>query len=137
MEMLLNLKTGVISFDGNMKEITVEDVTRVLKEAKNFELPQEILAIFEFKSILNTTGFSGNLETISLNFLAGRVIEPSVSTTAVVDETIDKSKSVAEKITSLSFASIKIFDNTGWIPFDKLAFSTILRLFNKDSTYLQ
>lgn len=32
---------GIISFDGNMKEITVDDVTRVLKEAKNFELPQD------------------------------------------------------------------------------------------------
>jgi cell division ATPase FtsA len=29
---------GNISFDGNMKEITVDDVTRVLKEAKNFEM---------------------------------------------------------------------------------------------------
>lgn len=32
---------GKISFDGNMKEITAEDVGRVLKDAKDFEIPYD------------------------------------------------------------------------------------------------
>lgn len=32
---------GMISFDGNMKEISAEDVTVLLKSAKNFEIPQD------------------------------------------------------------------------------------------------
>lgn len=32
---------GTISFDGNMKEITTDDVTRLLKETKNFEIPND------------------------------------------------------------------------------------------------
>ena len=74
---------GNISFDGNMKEITVDDVTRVLKEAKNFEMPQDRqvidvipnqFLIDGYDEIVDPIGMTGAMLEVDADVVLGSTI---------------------------------------------------------------
>ena len=74
---------GKINFDGNMKEITVEDVTRVLKDAKNFEMPydRQVVDVIPnqyiidgYDEIVDPTGMMGAILEVDADVVLGSTI---------------------------------------------------------------
>lgn len=74
---------GKINFDGNMKEITVEDVTRVLKDAKNFEMPydRQVVDVIPnqyiidgYDEIVDPTGMMGAVLEVDADVVLGSAI---------------------------------------------------------------
>ena len=74
---------GKINFDGNMKEITVEDVTRVLKDAKNFEMPydRQVVDVIPnqyiidgYDEIVDPTGMMGAILEVDADVVLGSAI---------------------------------------------------------------
>lgn len=74
---------GKISFDGNMKEITAEDVGRVLKDAKNFEIPydRQVVDVIPhqyiidgYDEIVDPTGMMGAIVEVDADVVIGSAI---------------------------------------------------------------
>lgn len=74
---------GKISFDGNMKEITAEDVGRVLKDAKNFEIPydKQVVDVIPnqyiidgYDEIIDPTGMMGAVVEVDADVVIGNAI---------------------------------------------------------------
>ncbi|MBQ7668104.1 MAG: cell division protein FtsA [Clostridia bacterium] len=74
---------GRINFDGNMKEITVEDVSRVLKEAKNFDIPydRQVVDVIPnqyiidgYDEIVDPTGMMGAILEVDADVVLGSTI---------------------------------------------------------------
>lgn len=74
---------GKISFDGNMKEITTEDVGRVLKDAKDFEIPydRQVVDVIPhqyiidgYDEIVDPTGMMGAIVEVEADVVLGSAI---------------------------------------------------------------
>jgi len=74
---------GKISFDGNMKEITAEDVGRVLKDAKDFEIPydKQVVDVIPhqyiidgYDEIVDPTGMMGAVVEVDADVVIGNAI---------------------------------------------------------------
>ena len=93
----------------------------------NFDFWQEIFTFVPPSSVSIVIKSLLNLETISFNFLAGRVILPASTIWASTVVITVKTKSVAVKRNLLFYkVSIKILYKTGWTAFWEVALSTIL-----------
>ncbi len=74
---------GKISFEGNMKEITAEDVGRVLKDAKDFEIPydKQVVDVIPnqyiidgYDEIVDPTGMMGAVVEVDADVVIGSAI---------------------------------------------------------------
>lgn len=74
---------GKISFEGNMKEITAEDVGRVLKDAKDFEIPydKQVVDVIPnqyiidgYDEIIDPTGMMGAVVEVDADVVIGNAI---------------------------------------------------------------
>lgn len=81
--MLMVSSRGQINFDGNMKEITAEDVSRVLKDAKNFDIPydRQVVDVIPnqyiidgYDEIIDPTGMMGAVVEVDADVVLGSSI---------------------------------------------------------------
>lgn len=83
MHMLMVPSRGQINFDGNMKEITPEDVSRVLKDAKSFDIPydRQVVDVIPnqyiidgYDEIVDPTGMMGAVVEVDADVVLGSSI---------------------------------------------------------------